>query len=111
MVYWMPSFNFDDFAKYCEALNITGLMSVPPIWMAVAKHPAVKSQFRQIRSAISGAAPLSAEMQDAVGSKINGVLRQTWGMTENGGAATYVPPDRTDTLGSLGPLIPNVQLR
>ncbi|KAH8174891.1 AMP-binding enzyme domain-containing protein [Sarocladium implicatum] len=111
IVYWMPSFNFEDFAKYNDKLKITVMFSVPPIWMAIAKHPAVKDQFRHVRSALSGAAPLSTEIQDLVGAKIDGVLRQTWGMTENGGSATYAPPGRMDTLGSLGPLMPNVELR
>lgn len=79
--------------------------------MAIAKHPSVKDQFRHLRSAISGAAPLSTEIQAAVGDKIDGDLRQTWGLTENGGSATYAPPDRTDTLGSLGQLLPNVEMR
>lgn len=111
IVYWMPAFNFDDFVKYNAALKITVMFSVPPIWMAIAKHPAVKDQFRHVRSAVSGAAPLSTEIQALVGDKIDGVLRQTWGMTENGGSATYAPPGRFDTLGSLGPLVPSVELR
>jgi long-subunit acyl-CoA synthetase (AMP-forming) len=111
VVYWMPSFNFDDFVKYCDTLKITGMFSVPPIWMAIAKHPAVKDQFRHLRSAVSGAAPLSADIQAAVGEKIEGTLRQTWGLTENGGAATYVDPERTDTIGSLGPLLPSTEMR
>ncbi|KAK0385486.1 hypothetical protein NLU13_6666 [Sarocladium strictum] len=111
IVYWMPSFNFEQFVKYCATLKITGMFSVPPIWMAIAKHPSVKDQFRHLRSAISGAAPLSTEIQAAVGDKIDGDLRQTWGLTENGGSATYAPPDRTDTLGSLGQLLPNVEMR
>ncbi|KAL6865506.1 hypothetical protein ACO1O0_001600 [Amphichorda felina] len=113
LVYWMPGFNFDQFLAHCENLRITYFFTVPPIFMAIAKHPAVKDQFRHMRSAISGAAPLTGELQDAAGKRmgLDDAVTQTWGMSETTGSATYFRPGQPVRMGSLGPLLPNVTIR
>ncbi|KAH6889259.1 hypothetical protein B0T10DRAFT_440925 [Thelonectria olida] len=113
IVYWMPKFNFDDFLRYCDELQITSFFTVPPIYMAIAKHPAVKNQFRFMRNASSGAAPLVHDLQKAATEKMNfpSEVSQVWGLSETTGAATICPPDKPVTLGSLGNLLPNVVLR
>ncbi|KAG9252150.1 uncharacterized protein F5Z01DRAFT_626174 [Emericellopsis atlantica] len=112
-VFWMPGFNFEDFVKYAEQLRITVFFTVPPIFMAIAKHPAVKDQFRFMKGAMSGAAPLTGDLQDAASKKLGleEGITQTWGMSETTGSATYIPPGRTVRMGSLGPLLPNVLMR
>ncbi|PNY24611.1 acyl-coenzyme A synthetase [Tolypocladium capitatum] len=113
IVYWMPAFNLEDFIRHSAELGITSIFTVPPIYAAIAKHPRVKNQFSGLRQAISGAAPLSREIQQAVSDKIapGTIVTQVWGLSETTGAVTQTPPDRTDTIGSLGPLMPNVTLR
>jgi long-subunit acyl-CoA synthetase (AMP-forming) len=111
VTYWMPSFNFDDFVRYFAELKPTFFFSVPPIFMAIAKHPAVKDQFKSVEYATSAAAPMSYELQQAASKKLKGIVYQVWGLSETTGAVTYTPPDRTDTMGSLSPLLPNVSLR
>lgn len=112
VVFWMPKFNFDDFVKYAASLQITMFFSVPPIYTAVAKHPGVKDQFKHVRQAIVGAAPIGAEMQAEASKKLPGVMiTQVWGLSETTGAATTSPPDRTDTVGSLSPLLPGISMR
>jgi acyl-CoA synthetase (AMP-forming)/AMP-acid ligase II len=113
IVYWMPSFNFEDFLRYSNDLKINGFFTVPPIYMAIAKHPAVKDQFRYVKLAISGAAPLTGDLQEAARRKMSmpNPITQTWGLSETTGSVTYTPPDRKVIPGSLGPLLPNVSLR
>ncbi|PHH84325.1 hypothetical protein CDD83_2117 [Cordyceps sp. RAO-2017] len=113
IVYWMPTFNLDDFLRYVPGLGITTLFSVPPIYAAIAKHPAITSQLVSIRQATGGAAPLSREIQAAASKKIapGSIVGQVWGLSETTGAVTYTPPGRLDTIGSLSPLLPNVTLR
>lgn len=112
IVFWMPSFDFEKFVQYCSSLEITGFFTVPPIYMAIAKHPLVKDQFRFMRQAVTGAAPLSQALQESASLKLAGTpVTQTWGLSETTGAVTHTPPGRTDTMGSLSPLLPNVQLR
>ncbi|KAI9166368.1 4-coumarate-CoA ligase 2a [Paramyrothecium foliicola] len=110
-VYWMPSFNFDDFLKYSAALKITNWFTVPPILMAIAKHPAARDQFLSMRSAVSGAAPLSKALQEEANKKLpNCQITQTWGLSETTGSVTHTVP-RDDISGSVGSLLPNVSLR
>lgn len=113
LVYWMPVFNFDDFIRYCDALQITGFFTVPPIYMAIAKHPAVKDQFRFMKSAYSGAAPLTADLEKAASKRFprDCPIRQTWGLSETTGSVTYTIPGEDAAFGSLGSLLPNTKLR
>lgn len=110
----MPTFSFDDFVTYAGALRMTTVFTVPPIYMAIAKHPAVQQQFRHVRVATSGAAALTGELQGMASRRMGGdgfAVRQTWGMSETCGAATYCPFGEDVTLGSLGRLLPNVLMR
>ncbi|KAL7796722.1 acetyl-CoA synthetase-like protein [Trichoderma ceciliae] len=111
VVYWMSSFNFDDFVRYVAELKLTYIFSVPPIYMAIAKHPAVKDQFKSVEYALAAAAPMSYDLQESASRKLKGIIHQIWGLSETTGAATYTPPDRTDAMGSLSPLLPTISLR
>jgi acyl-CoA synthetase (AMP-forming)/AMP-acid ligase II len=112
-VYWMPKFNFDDFIKYCKELKITYFFSVPPIYMAIAKHPAVKDQLKHLRFAISGAAPLNGETQEAASKKLSedAHVSQIWGLSETTGTVTNLAPDKSPISSALGYLLPNVTMR
>ncbi|PWI72604.1 hypothetical protein PCL_11227 [Purpureocillium lilacinum] len=113
LVFWMPGFKLDDFVRYVEELRVSMFFTVPPIYAAIAKHPAVKKQFSNVRMAIGGAAPLSKEIQVAASEKIHpeATVTQVWGLSETTGAITHTKPGRKDTVGSLSPLMPNVTLR
>ncbi|KAI1865627.1 hypothetical protein JX265_007950 [Neoarthrinium moseri] len=115
IVYWMPTFDFGDFLKYNLQLRITTFFSVPKIYSALARHPAVTDQLANLRIAYSGAAPLS---RDAIEStKFGGhgdertLLSETWGSSETTGAVTHMPPNRRDTSGSVGVILPNMVMR
>ncbi|KAG6008254.1 hypothetical protein E4U21_004716 [Claviceps maximensis] len=112
-VYWMPRFDFADFVTHCRRLRITHLLSVPPIFMAIAKHPAVKDALGHVRIAISGAAPLGGETQEAADSQLpdGTCVSQVWGLSETTGTVTYTPPNVKLGNGSLGFLLPNMTMR
>ncbi|KAL2682378.1 hypothetical protein Neosp_006828 [[Neocosmospora] mangrovei] len=112
-VFWMPTFNFDDFLQYCGKFSITFLFTVPPIYKAIANHPAVKDQFCHIQNAVSGAAPLTKKLQEAATGKMKMacLVTQAWGLSETTAGATYVAPGAQYTAGSVGRLLPNVTMR
>ncbi|UPK97330.1 hypothetical protein LCI18_008265 [Fusarium solani-melongenae] len=112
-VFWMPTFNFDDFLRYCGKFKITFLFTVPPIYMAIASHPAVSDQFCHIQNAVSGAAPLTKKLQAAAtgNMKMKSPVTQAWGLSETTAGATYVAPGAQFTVGSVGRLLPNVTMR
>jgi 4-coumarate--CoA ligase len=85
----LQKFEFLQFLKYLEKYEVTSIAGVPPIMIALVKHPAVsKFNLSHIRTLGSGAAPLGKDIvrevegmfQKKYGTKIT--LRQGWGMTE-----------------------------
>ncbi|KAM3442805.1 hypothetical protein MY4824_000946 [Beauveria thailandica] len=110
--YWMPKFEFGEFVKHMQGLQINTFFTVPPIYLAIAKHPAVKEQFHHAKQATVGAAPVSAELRTEANKKMpNLVIGQVWGMSETTGAATYTAVNAQEHAGSLGTLLPNLSVR
>ena len=113
-VYWMPRFDFPQFLAYNAKYAITFFFTVPPIYLLIAKSPAVTDQFKTLEIAISGAAPLGKELQHAASQKLGGpncFISQTWDLSETTGSATIMPMDMSDDTGSVSPLIPNMLAR
>jgi 4-coumarate--CoA ligase len=84
--YVMQKFDFLKMLSYVEKYKITDLNLVPPIAVAMAKHPAAKQcDLSSVRYIGSGAAPLGSEVSKEVEQlwpkgKMN--MKQGWGMTE-----------------------------
>ncbi|KAH7075476.1 4-coumarate-CoA ligase-like protein [Paraphoma chrysanthemicola] len=113
-VYWMPRFDFAQFLEYNAKYKITFFFTVPPIYLLIAKSPAVTDQFKTLEVAISGAAPLGKELQHAASRKLGGpecFISQTWGLSETTGSATIMPIGLNDDTGSVSPLMPNMVAR
>ena len=91
-VYVMPKFDFEKMLDHVQQFRITYLTLVPPIVVAMAKHPLVRQgkwDLSSIRVAGSGAAPLGKEVSEQFDSLWAGkpqkeriTVRQGWGMTE-----------------------------
>ena len=85
-VYIMPKFDFLKMLEYLQKYKITSLSAVPPIIVALAKHPAVKNfNLSSIEKVGAGAAPLGREVCAELeklwpDGKVN--VKQGWGMTE-----------------------------
>ncbi|KAF1851737.1 4-coumarate-CoA ligase-like protein [Cucurbitaria berberidis CBS 394.84] len=113
-VYWMPRFDFSQFLEYNAKYKITIFFTVPPIYLLIAKSPAVTDQFSALEIAISGAAPLGKDLQHAASQKLGGpecFISQTWGLSETTGSATVMPLGMHDDTGSVSPLLPNMLAR
>ncbi|KAL6230939.1 hypothetical protein BDW75DRAFT_55514 [Aspergillus navahoensis] len=87
-VYVMPKFDLIKMLEYTEKFRISDYILVPPVVVALAKHPLVKSgryDLSSVEEIGSGAAPLGREVCEEVEAlwppgKIN--IKQGWGMTE-----------------------------
>ncbi|OBT58401.1 hypothetical protein VE04_00778 [Pseudogymnoascus sp. 24MN13] len=113
-VYWMPKFDFQKFLDFNKRYRITFFFSVPPIYLLIAKSPAVTDQFEHLEIAVSGAAPLGKELQYAASQKLGKgktFISQTWGLSETTGSVTAMPWGMNDDTGSVSPVLPNMQLR
>jgi acyl-CoA synthetase (AMP-forming)/AMP-acid ligase II len=86
------AFDFVKMLRYIQQFRITTLTAVPPIIVALAKHPATRQfDLSSLESIGSGAAPLAREVCEAVeklfpptpGTREEQLfVRQGWGMTE-----------------------------
>ena len=110
-VYWMPKFDFVKFLEYNKKFKITFFFTVPPIYLLIAKSPLVTDQFASMEHAISGAAPMGKELQQAVQAKMGCYVSQTWGLSETTGSVTLIKWDENDLTGSVSAVLPNQRLR
>jgi acyl-CoA synthetase (AMP-forming)/AMP-acid ligase II len=79
----MPRFDLERFLELIEAHRATHLFIVPPIALALAKHPAVEGRdLSSLRVVNSGAAPLGSELVRQVSERIGAVVMQGYGLTE-----------------------------
>lgn len=109
----MPRFDLEMFLELIQKYKISRMHLVPPILLALAKHPAVdKYDLSSVRMIISGAAPLGEDLATAVRERLGCLVKQGYGMTETS-PVTHVNPDDPDKIkvASVGPLVPNTEAR
>jgi len=114
-VYMMPKFDFVEMLTCLQKYRITDLVLVPPIIVAMAKHPATKNfDLSSVQGAGSGAAPLGREVSEEFErlwptGQVN--VKQGWGMTEVTCAATTFAPDKRSDSFSVGELLANMEAK
>ena len=79
----VPRFDLQQCLELIQQHRITRLFAVPPIVLALAKHPLVDQyDLSSLRQVFSGAAPLGAELAQEASNRINCEVVQGYGMTE-----------------------------
>ena len=107
----MPRFDLDQFLCLLEEHGVTRTYVVPPIAVALAKHPAIDDHdLSAVRTIMSGAAPLGAELAEKVAERIECDVIQGYGMTETSPVTHVIRPENNKP-GSIGPAIPNTECR
>ncbi|GGK76209.1 AMP-dependent synthetase [Mangrovihabitans endophyticus] len=106
-------FDLDAFLTSLERDKITHAYVVPPVMLALAKHPAVAGlDLSALRRIICAAAPLDAGLQTAVAQRLGVETGQAYGMTELS-PATHIHGDgnHEEPVACIGHLIPSTQAR
>jgi acyl-CoA synthetase (AMP-forming)/AMP-acid ligase II len=109
----MPKFDLDCYLDLVERHRATLLHVVPPVVVALAKHPSIgRRDFTSIRKLFSGAAPLGADAIQQCTQRIGCVLQQGYGLTETSPATHITPadPGRIKN-GSIGKPVANTECR
>ena len=109
----MPRFDLEQFLDLLERYRVTRAYVVPPIALALAKHPAVDGRdLSALRHILCGAAPLGGDLAQEVAERIGCSVSQGCGMTEMSPVTHLVPPFATAKKpGSIGPPIPGTECR
>eukprot|EP01130_Rhizamoeba_saxonica_P017818 TRINITY_DN872_c4_g1_i1.p1 TRINITY_DN872_c4_g1~~TRINITY_DN872_c4_g1_i1.p1 ORF type:complete len:545 (+),score=158.57 TRINITY_DN872_c4_g1_i1:42-1637(+) len=108
----MSRFDFGAFLTLVQTFKISVLHIVPPIILALAKHPVVANfDLSSVQVVFSGAAPLGEEIEHAVTARFADVIvKQAYGMTETS-PASHINPTRNVKSGTVGLLMPNMEAK
>ena len=108
----MPRFDLDQFLGLIQEHSVSRAYVVPPIALALAKHPAVDAHdLSSLRTIMSGAAPLGAELAGQVAERIGCQVVQGYGLTETSPVTHVIRPDGENRPGSIGRALPDTECR
>ncbi|KAF7189031.1 Phenylacetyl-CoA ligase epaB [Pseudocercospora fuligena] len=116
--YIMRRFEPSAYLAAIKKYSITRLMMVPPMVIAVLNlshtEPArVRASLASVRSVVAGAAPSDAATQNKLATFLpqSAAFTQLWAMTETSCIATYFYPPKSDSSGSVGRLMPDMDCK
>jgi acyl-CoA synthetase (AMP-forming)/AMP-acid ligase II len=110
----LPRFDLEHFLGCVQKYRIKYAPLVPPIVLALAKHPLVdRYDMSSLEWVLCGAAPLGGEVEQACADRLGCSVGQGWGMTEISGAGctARVPDPQQIRRGSCGRLWPGIEAR
>jgi acyl-CoA synthetase (AMP-forming)/AMP-acid ligase II len=109
----LPRFDLEQVLTVLQDHRIRMANIVPPILLALAKHPIVaKYDLSSLKYLFSGAAPLGAELATACQERLGLRVRQGYGLTETSPVTHFHPMDDLRVvLDSVGPAAPNTECR
>jgi len=101
----MPRFDLAEFLALIERHRVSVGFVVPPIALALAKHPSIDdADLSSLRFLMSGAAPLGPELVEAVEARLGCMVAQGYGMTETSPVTHTIPIDpERNRVGTVGP--------
>jgi acyl-CoA synthetase (AMP-forming)/AMP-acid ligase II len=110
----LPRFDLESFLKALQDYGVTFAHVVPPILLAIAKHPIVDEfDLSKIDVINSGAAPLGKELALAVEERLGCLVCQGYGLTETS-PVTHSPRNKVKggyPHASIGPALPNTEMK
>ncbi|HZO32732.1 MAG TPA: 4-coumarate--CoA ligase family protein [Chloroflexota bacterium] len=107
----LPRFDLEQFLQTMECYRVTRALVVPPIVLALAKHPLVdKFDLSSVRGVLSGAAPLGLDVAEACATRLGCIVKQGYGLTETS-PVTHANEDETNRAGSVGRALPNTECK
>ncbi len=109
----MPRFDLPRFLGLVQGHRATGAYLVPPIVLALAKHPVVDEyDLSSLRWILSGAAPLGRDVATAAGDRLDCLVLQGYGLTETSPVSHVNPLEKRKIKpGSVGPPAPSTECR
>jgi acyl-CoA synthetase (AMP-forming)/AMP-acid ligase II len=109
----MPRFDLEQYLQIVQQYRVTILHLVPPVVLALSKHPIVSNyDLSKVRGALSAAAPLGEPLAQAFVERLGVPVTQAYGMTEVSGASHLGPsvPDLNKP-ASAGRCVPNIECK
>lgn len=109
----LPRFELETCLQVMQDHRVTYANVVPPIVLALAKHPIVDTyDLSALHSVFSGAAPLGRALAAECEARIGARVRQGYGLTETS-PVTHIHPFDAEIVAhdSVGPVVANTECR
>ena len=107
----MPRFDLPMFLQISQDYRCPRMWVVPPVALALAKHPLVDDyDLSSLREVFIAAAPSGPELSDAIASRLGCTALQGYGMTELS-PVSHVVPRTAPRAGAAGVLVPNTSCK
>lgn len=107
----MPRFDLQQALETIQEKKVTRFFAVPPMVLALAKHPLVDEyDLSSLRQVFSGAAPLGAELAEEAANRIGTEIVQGYGMSELS-PVSHATPAGEYRPGTSGVTVPNTECR
>lgn len=109
----MPRFDLEQFLEILQKYGVTRMHLVPPIILALAKHPLVdKYDLSKLKVINSGAAPLSEDLARACAERLGCIVKQGYGLTETSPVTHVELEDAAEiNQASVGPAVRNTECK
>jgi acyl-CoA synthetase (AMP-forming)/AMP-acid ligase II len=107
----MPRFELEGYLRLVSNYQTSRLWIVPPVALALARHPLIdKYDLSCVEQVICGAAPLGADVEEALARRLGASVAQGYGMTELSPGSHFSPLGKGKP-GASGVIIPNTECR
>lgn len=107
----VPRFDLEQFLGIIQDQKVTLAYLVPPIVLAMAKHPLVDAyDVSSLKCITSGAAPLGVDVATAAAERLGVEIIQGYGLTETS-PVTHAGRLGAHKYGTIGPAVPNTEVR
>jgi 4-coumarate--CoA ligase len=107
----MPRFDLPEFLRLVSEHRTPRIWCVPPVALALARHPVVDQfDLGAVRHVCSAAAPADGALTDAVAARLGVEAAQAYGMTELS-PISHVSPEGASKPGSSGVAVPSTECR
>ena len=107
----MPRFDLEVFLRLVQDYKTPRIWAVPPVAIALAKHPLVDQfDLSATKYFFSAAAPADESLMKAVGERIGVQGVQAYGMTELS-PISHIAPSENAKPGAAGVAVPNTECR
>jgi 4-coumarate--CoA ligase len=105
----MEKFDLEEWCKLIQQHKITYGYVVPPVILALSKHPAVDEyDLSSVRALTSAAAPLTKELIRTAYKRLGIPIKQGYGLSETSPSVHMQPLELWESaIGSVGTLLPN----
>ncbi len=108
----MPRFDLEQFLELMQSHRVTMCYIVPPIVLALAKHPIIDNyDLSSLTQIVSGAAPLPEAVGQGCMDRLGCVVKQGYGLTETSPVTHFTPRGEKVKITAVGFPVPNTEIR